>query len=85
MTQVVSRLLPFIVNTMVARRLAPEEFGVPTVHFQLLSTVILTCREGFRRALMRHGDTDARERDVNDESQGASNEASCARSQVILT
>lgn len=84
-TQVVSRLLPFIVNTMVARRLAPEEFGVPTVHFQLLSTVILTCREGFRRALMRHGDTDARERDANDESQGASHEASRARSEVILT
>lgn len=36
-----------------ARRLTPEEFGVPTVHFYLLSTVILTTREGFRRALMR--------------------------------
>jgi oligosaccharide translocation protein RFT1 len=37
----------------VARRLTPEEFGVPTVHFYLLSTAILTTREGFRRALMR--------------------------------
>ena len=63
-TQAVSRLLPFIVNAMVARRLTPEEFGVPTVHFQLLSTVILTSREGFRRALMR--DTKATE----DSSQG---------------
>jgi hypothetical protein len=63
-TQAVSRLLPFIVNAMVARRLTPEEFGVPTVHFQLLSTVILTSREGFRRALMR--DTKATE----DISQG---------------
>ncbi len=36
-----------------ARQLTPEEFGVPTVHFYLLSTVILTTREGFRRALMR--------------------------------
>ena len=52
-TQAVARVLPFIVNTLVARRLTPEEFGVPTVHFHLLSTVILTCREGFRRALMR--------------------------------
>ena len=63
-TQAASRLLPFIVNVMVARRLTPEEFGVPTVHFQLLSTVILTSREGFRRALMR--DTRATE----DSSQG---------------
>ena len=71
-----SRLLPFVVNVLVARRLTPEEFGVPTVcwatyllhsnrsrepnvhtliffiprpchqvHFQLFSTIILTCRE----------------------------------------
>ncbi|OUS49339.1 nuclear division RFT1-like protein [Ostreococcus tauri] len=52
-TQLTSKLLPFFINTLVARRLTPEEFGVPTVHFYLLSTVILTTREGFRRALMR--------------------------------
>ena len=42
-----------------ARRLTPEEFGVPTVHFYLLSTAILTTREGFRRALMRDSVKDA--------------------------
>lgn len=41
-----------------ARQLTPEEFGVPTVHFYLLSTVILTTREGFRRALMRDSVSD---------------------------
>jgi len=69
-TQAVSRLLPFVVNTLVARRLTPEEFGVPTVHFQLLSTVILTCREGFRRALMRDTGSGDGKDDTTDESQG---------------
>lgn len=46
-------------STLVARRLTPEEFGVPTVHFYLLSTAILTTREGFRRALMRDSVKDA--------------------------
>jgi hypothetical protein len=34
----VSRLLPFVVNTLVARRLTPEEFGVPTVRFPMANT-----------------------------------------------
>ena len=58
-TQLTSKLLPFFINTLVARQLTPEEFGVPTVHFYLLSTVILTTREGFRRALMRDSVSDA--------------------------
>jgi len=58
-TQLTSKLLPFFINTLVARQLTPEEFGVPTVHFYLLSTVILTTREGFRRALMRDSTGDA--------------------------
>jgi len=33
-TQVMSRLLPFVVNIMVARRLTPEEYGVPTVRLK---------------------------------------------------
>ena len=57
--QLTSKLLPFFINTLVARRLTPEEFGVPTVHFYLLSTAILTTREGFRRALMRDSLKDA--------------------------
>ena len=52
-TQLISRLLPFAVNTAVARRLTPEEFGVPSVHFALLTTAVLTTREGFRRACLR--------------------------------
>ena len=42
-TQVMSRLLPFVVNIMVARRLTPEEYGVPTVRLKprlVLSSVI---------------------------------------------
>lgn len=34
LTQVMSRLLPFVVNIMVARRLTPEEYGVPTVRLK---------------------------------------------------
>ena len=56
MTQLFSRILPFAVNTAVARRLTPEEFGIPSVHFSLLTTVVLTTREGFRRACLRGGD-----------------------------
>jgi len=70
LTQVMSRLLPFVVNIMVARRLTPEEYGVPTVHFQLISTIILTCREGFRRALMRDAGSGTADSDVTDASQG---------------
>ena len=58
-TQLASKLLPFFLNVLVARKLTPEEFGIPTVHFYLLSTVILTTREGFRRALMRDSVSDA--------------------------
>lgn len=51
-----SRGLPFVVNVAVARRLTPSEFGVSVVHFALVSTVVLTVREPFRRACLRGSD-----------------------------
>lgn len=105
LNQLLSRVLPFAVNVVLARRLTPAEFGIPAVHFALarrappqprpaiakhslaplqrpcnrnsersarpraesragptpstspqLNTVVLTAREGFRRACLRGGE-----------------------------
>ncbi|KAK3251439.1 hypothetical protein CYMTET_39218 [Cymbomonas tetramitiformis] len=54
--QILARLVPFAINTLVARRMTPRDLGVSTVHFSLALTVVLTSREGFRRACLRGSD-----------------------------
>ena len=53
-------LVPFCVNLLVARRLSPERYGLPAVHFHLVTQAVLQLgREGVRRACMRHVSEDA--------------------------
>ena len=49
-----SRLLTFVLNLLVVRRLPPEVYGVAVIQFHLITTTILTfSREGVRRACLR--------------------------------
>eukprot|EP00850_Spirogloea_muscicola_P006433 SM000030S11442 [mRNA] locus=s30:728715:732851:+ [translate_table: standard] len=53
-SQVSSRMLTFLLNLLVARRLTPGEYGVSAIQFSLLTTTILfISREGFRRGCLR--------------------------------
>mmetsp|Transcript_57011 Transcript_57011/g.180430 ORF Transcript_57011/g.180430 Transcript_57011/m.180430 type:complete len:235 (+) Transcript_57011:148-852(+) len=53
-SQVSSRVLTFVVNLLIARRLTPEAYGVTSIQFHLIMTTILfLSREGFRRGCMR--------------------------------
>ncbi|CAI5469364.1 unnamed protein product [Closterium sp. Yama58-4] len=54
MSQVSSRVVTFLMNLVIARRLSPQEFGMAAVQFQLLtSTILFVSREGFRRGCLR--------------------------------
>jgi len=59
LSQVVARVLPFMVNALVTRRLTPEEMGVATIHYALVLSITLNSREGFRRASVRGADAAA--------------------------
>ncbi|CAN6458676.1 unnamed protein product [Victoria cruziana] len=53
-SQVLSRLLSFLLNLLIARRLTQEDYALYAIQFHLLVTSILfLTREGFRRACMR--------------------------------
>lgn len=51
--QVLAKVAPFAVSTAAARRLSPEELGVPSIHFALATAAIQAPRDGLRRALLR--------------------------------
>ncbi|KAG0608019.1 hypothetical protein M758_8G071700 [Ceratodon purpureus] len=54
LSQVVSRVLPFILNASVTRRLTHEQFGLQAIQFHLFTTTALfISREGFRRGCLR--------------------------------
>lgn len=49
-SQLLSRVLTFALNVVVARRVGLQSYGLATVNLYLLDAVILTlAREGFRR------------------------------------
>jgi CheY-like chemotaxis protein len=50
---VVARGAPFVANVALARSLSPAQFGVRSVHFELVSALVLTSRDAFRRACPR--------------------------------
>lgn len=53
-SQVLSRLLSFFLNVLVARRLTHEQFGLQAIQFHLFTTTALfISREGFRRGCLR--------------------------------
>jgi hypothetical protein len=53
-SQVSSRIISFVFNVLVARRLTQEQFGLQAVQFHLFTTTILfISREGFRRGCLR--------------------------------
>lgn len=52
-SQVITRMVTFTVNVLVARTLAPDDYGVFAVQFHLITTGILfVAREGFRRGCL---------------------------------
>ncbi|CAK9202747.1 unnamed protein product [Sphagnum troendelagicum] len=54
LSQVSSRIISFVFNVLVARRLTQEQFGLQAVQFHLFTTTILfISREGFRRGCLR--------------------------------
>jgi hypothetical protein len=55
----VSRGTPFCANLLLARSLSPAQFGLRSVHFELASALVLTCRDAFRRACPRAASADA--------------------------
>jgi oligosaccharide translocation protein RFT1 len=53
-SQVSSRVVTFVLNILVVRKLPPEIYGVAVIQFHLITTTILTfSREGVRRACLR--------------------------------
>ena len=53
-SQVSSRLVTFLLNVLVVRRLPPDVYGVAVIQYHLITTTILTfAREGVRRACLR--------------------------------
>ena len=59
LAQAARSLVPFVVNLCVARKLTPEQYRLPAVHFHLITmSVLLLSREGVRRACMRHASVD---------------------------
>lgn len=53
-SQVSSRVVTFILNVLVARKLKPEVYGIAVIQYHLITTTILTfSREGVRRACLR--------------------------------
>eukprot|EP00877_Chromochloris_zofingiensis_P005176 jgi/Chrzof1/1465/Cz10g08270.t1 len=57
-SQVLTRLITFSMNLLVARHLTPEAYGLASVQFHLITTtILLVSREGFRRGCMRARET----------------------------
>ncbi|PJF18672.1 hypothetical protein PSACC_01517 [Paramicrosporidium saccamoebae] len=57
--QLFSRILAFLLNALLLRRLQPAVLGLATVKLELLYTTVVTLgREGLRRALLRYPPTD---------------------------
>lgn len=76
--QMLSRLLTFVLNLFVARRVGPRIFGLQAVNLYLLYTMVLfLSREPVRRAVMRfHGTRDPSSFESNEEKECASSRKS---------
>lgn len=76
LAQAARSLVPFVVNLCVARKLTPEQYRLPAVHFHLITmSVLLLSREGVRRACMRHASVDDGNAAVN--AAGEEKDADC--------
>ena len=55
-SSVTSRLVSFVLNLFIARRLTPEAYGLSAIQFHLITTtILLLSREGVRRGCLRFG------------------------------
>lgn len=61
------RLMPFLVNLLFARKLSPEQFKLPSMHFHLITIFVLALSNaGFRRSCMRFDAKDYIKSDSNE-------------------